>query len=71
MELFNRSVEKETEPLTWMFWRKRRYIVVMMVHLGYIANYSMRVNLSVAIVEMTKNRTVQYDDETTVNVRLI
>lgn len=52
-----------------MFWRKRRYIVVMMVHLGYVANYSMRVNLSVAIVEMTKNRTVQYADGTSGYVR--
>lgn len=61
-------VNQETEPLTWMFWRKRRYIVVMMVHLGYIANYSLRVNLSVAIVEMTKNRTVQYEEGPAVNV---
>lgn len=51
-----------------MFWRKRRYIVVMMVHLGYIANYALRVNLSVAIVEMTKSRMVVYDDGTSVNV---
>lgn len=62
-----RSVDREKEPLSWQFWRKRRYIVVMMVHLGYIANYSMRVNLSVAIVEMTKNRTVLYEDGTSGN----
>lgn len=56
---------REAEPLTWMFWKKRRYIVVLLAHLGYISNYSLRVNLSVAIVEMTKNRTVQYEDGTT------
>lgn len=47
-----------------MFWRKRRYIVVLLAFLGYISNYSLRVNISVAIVEMTKNRTVEYPDGT-------
>lgn len=65
-KIFNifRSVSEEAQPLTWMFWQKRRYIVVLLAFLGYVANYSLRVNLSVAIVEMTKNRTVQYEDGT-------
>jgi len=48
----------EKEPLTWMFWKKRRYIVVILAFFGFFNVYSLRVNLSVAIVAMTENRTV-------------
>ncbi|XP_058975538.1 sialin [Musca domestica] len=48
----------EDEPLTWRFWRKRRYIVVLLAFFGFFNVYSLRVNLSVAIVAMTENRTV-------------
>lgn len=48
----------EAEPLSWRFWRKRRYIVVLLAFLGFFNVYSLRVNLSVAIVAMTENRTV-------------
>ncbi|XP_030370470.1 sialin [Scaptodrosophila lebanonensis] len=48
----------ENEPLSWRFWRKQRYIVVLMAFFGFFNVYSMRVNLSVAIVAMTENRTV-------------
>lgn len=47
-----------------MFWRKRRYIVVLLAFLGYCSSYSLRVNLSVAIVAMTENRTVVYENGT-------
>ncbi|XP_037934645.1 sialin-like [Teleopsis dalmanni] len=47
----------EAEPLSWRFWRKRRYIVVLLAFFGFFNVYSMRVNLSVAIVAMTENRT--------------
>lgn len=47
-----------------MFWRKRRYIVVLLAFLGYVSSYTLRVNLSVAIVAMTENRTVYYDNGT-------
>ncbi|XP_037809154.1 sialin [Lucilia sericata] len=48
----------EAEPLSWRFWRKRRYIVVLLAFFGFFNVYSLRVNLSVAIVAMTENRTV-------------
>lgn len=47
----------EAEPLTWRFWKKRRYIVVLLAFFGFFNVYSLRVNLSVAIVAMTENRT--------------
>lgn len=40
------------------FWRRRRYFVVMMAFFGLFNVYALRVNLSVAIVAMTENRTV-------------
>ncbi|XP_037908104.1 sialin-like isoform X2 [Hermetia illucens] len=52
------SNDSENDTLTWMFWKKRRYIIVLMAFFGYFMSYALRVNLSVAIVEMTKNRTV-------------
>ena len=48
----------------WMFWKRRRYIVVFMAFLGFFNVYSLRVNLSVAIVAMTENRTVHYENGT-------
>lgn len=36
------------------FWKKRRYIVVLMVFFGFFNSYSMRVNLSVAVLAMTE-----------------
>uniref|UniRef100_A0A1A9W4V1 Sialin n=1 Tax=Glossina brevipalpis TaxID=37001 RepID=A0A1A9W4V1_9MUSC len=48
----------EAEPLSWKFWKKRRYIVVLLAFFGFFNVYSLRVNLSVAIVAMTENRTV-------------
>ncbi|XP_058461728.1 sialin-like [Malaya genurostris] len=46
----------------WMFWKRRRYVLVLMAFLGFLNLYTMRVNLSVAIVAMTENRTVLQDD---------
>lgn len=58
------GIKPEAEPLSWRFWRKRRYIVVLMAFLGFFNVYSLRVNLSVGIVAMTENRTVHYDNGT-------
>ncbi len=55
----------EKEPLTWMFWKKRRYIVVVLAFFGFFNVYSLRVNLSVAIVAMTELRPVVYSNGTT------
>lgn len=54
----NNNELQESEPLTWRFWRKQRYIVVLLAFFGFFNVYSLRVNLSVAIVAMTENRTV-------------
>ena len=51
----------EDVPLSWRFWQKRRYVVVLLAFFGFFNVYSLRVNLSVAIVAMTENRTV-FDD---------
>lgn len=58
------AVKPEAEPLSWKFWRKRRYIVVVMAFCGFFNVYSLRVNLSVGIVAMTENRTVHYENGT-------
>lgn len=54
----------EAQPLSWKFWQKRRYIVVMLAFFGFFNVYTLRVNLSVGIVAMTENRTVQYANGT-------
>lgn len=43
---------------------KKRYLIVLLAFLGFVNLYTMRVNLSVAIVAMTENRTVEHDDGT-------
>ncbi|XP_055606518.1 sialin [Uranotaenia lowii] len=48
----------------WMFWKRRRYVVVLMGFLGFFNVYSLRVNLSVAIVAMTEMREVDYGNGT-------
>lgn len=54
----------EAQPLTWKFWQKRRYIVVLMAFFGFFNVYTLRVNLSVGIVAMTENRTIYYSNGT-------
>lgn len=51
----------ETVP----FWKKRRYLLVLMGFLGFTNVYTLRVNLSVAIVGMTEIRTITYENGTT------
>ncbi|XP_031633346.1 vesicular glutamate transporter 1 [Contarinia nasturtii] len=58
------AIKPEIEPLSWKFWQKRRYIVVLMAFLGFFNVYSLRVNLSVGIVAMTEYRTVYYPNGT-------
>lgn len=50
----------ETKP----FWRKRRYLVVLLAFFGFFNVYALRVNLSVAIVAMTEVREVQQQNGT-------
>lgn len=65
------SIKPELEQLSWRFWRKRRYIVVLMSFCGFFNVYSLRVNLSVAIVAMSENRTVHYANGTMGHVCVI
>lgn len=58
------------EQLSWRFWQKRRYIVVLMAFFGFFNVYSLRVNLSVGIVAMTENRTIYYENGTVGHVRI-
>ncbi|KAJ6646669.1 Vesicular glutamate transporter 1, partial [Pseudolycoriella hygida] len=57
------SMHQEAEPLSWRFWRKRRYIVVLLAFLGYVKSYSLRVNLSVAVVAMTGDERTRDNDD--------
>lgn len=52
------GVVVETRPL----WKKRRYLVVLMAFLGFVNIFTLRINLSVGIVAMTENRTVEHED---------
>lgn len=47
-----------------MFWKRRRYVVVMMTFLGCTVMYTMRVAMSIAIVAMTENRTISLENGT-------
>lgn len=49
---------RETRPL----WKKRRYLVVLLAFFGFINIYTLRINLSIGIVAMTENRTVEHSD---------
>lgn len=52
------SVENEEVIETRPFWLKRRYLVVLMAFFGFFNVYSLRVNLSVAIVSMTEIKNI-------------
>lgn len=47
----------EVDPNWWKMWRNRRYILSIMAFFGMFNMYSCRVNMSVAVVAMTKNGT--------------
>ena len=49
---------------TLPFWRKRRWLVIFLAFFGFINIYTLRVNLSVAIVKMTENRTIILENGT-------
>ncbi|KAL7051887.1 hypothetical protein ACKWTF_004680 [Chironomus riparius] len=40
------------------FYLKKRYLIIFLIFIGYINLYTMRVNMSVAIVALTQNRTI-------------
>lgn len=54
---------------TWMSF-PRRYLIAIMAFFGFFNIYSLRVNLSIAIVAMTENRTTIHANGTIGYVRL-
>lgn len=55
----------------WLFWKRRRYVVAVLAFFGFFNVYSLRVNLSIAIVSMTENRTVVHENGTTTYVSIL
>ncbi|GAB0100070.1 MFS domain-containing protein [Sergentomyia squamirostris] len=63
----HRQVENDqNDKLTWRFWQKRRYILVFLAFLGFINVYTLRLNLSVAIVAMTEKFNTTLENGTVV-----
>ncbi|XP_046664263.1 vesicular glutamate transporter 2-like isoform X2 [Homalodisca vitripennis] len=50
----------------WMFWKRRRHLVTFLAFLGFFNVYTLRVNLSVAIVAMNSPYNVTLDNGTIV-----
>ncbi|XP_044751569.1 sialin-like isoform X2 [Coccinella septempunctata] len=57
-------LSNEDETSSWKFWRKRRYVVATMAFFGFFMIYALRVNLSIAIVAMTENKTLVLENGT-------
>lgn len=56
---------------SWKFWKKRRYVVAVLALLGFFNVYSLRVNLSIAIVAMTEFKNITTNGTTalvTINI---
>lgn len=54
---------QETQPEDpTPFWKRRRYFVVMMAFFGLFNVYALRINMSVAIVDMTDFKNVTQED---------
>ncbi|KAJ6643258.1 Sialin [Pseudolycoriella hygida] len=61
-------LEYEEQPKeSFPFWKKKRNLVVVLAFFGFFNVYALRVNLSVAIVAMTDNRTVTLSNGSQVN----
>lgn len=54
------KITKVTETLP--LWKKRRYLIVLLAFFGFVNIYTLRINLSVGIVAMTENRTIEHED---------
>jgi ACS family sodium-dependent inorganic phosphate cotransporter len=44
------------------FYLRKRYLIVLLAFFGYVNLYTLRVDLSVAIVALTENRTILNED---------
>lgn len=58
------------EDIGWKFWKRRRYVVAFLAFLGFFNIYALRVNLSIAIVAMTENKTVILENGTAITVSI-
>ncbi|KAF2887772.1 hypothetical protein ILUMI_18401, partial [Ignelater luminosus] len=47
---------------SWKIWKQRRYVVAILAFFGFFNVYALRVNLSIAVVAMTENRTIELED---------
>ncbi|KAF7267420.1 hypothetical protein GWI33_019354 [Rhynchophorus ferrugineus] len=61
------SIVEDDHP-AWKFWKKRRYIVATMAFFGFFNVYSLRVNLSIAIVAMTQDRYAVLENGTKISL---
>ncbi|XP_023310014.1 sialin [Anoplophora glabripennis] len=57
---------ERNKSVGWMFWKKRRYVVSVLAFGGFFNVYSLRVNLSIAIVAMTELKNVTLSNGTVV-----
>lgn len=60
----------ESENTLWQMLTLRRNVVGLLAFLGFFNIYTLRVNLSVAIVAMTKNYTIEAENGTVYDVRI-
>ncbi|XP_050502026.1 sialin-like isoform X1 [Diabrotica virgifera virgifera] len=51
---------------SWKIWRHKRYVVAIMAFLGFMNIYTLRANLSIAIVDMTQLKNITLDNGTTI-----
>lgn len=49
--------EFNTKTNMWLFWKQRRYVLTFMLMLGQAIMFSLRMNISVAIIPMTTDVT--------------
>ncbi|EEB20071.1 sialin, putative [Pediculus humanus corporis] len=66
-DCFSESSDDGLGP-QWKIWRRRRYVVAYLALLGFMNVYSLRVNLSIAIVAMTNNYNVTLENGTVVEM---
>uniref|UniRef100_A0A6P7FXI1 Sialin n=1 Tax=Diabrotica virgifera virgifera TaxID=50390 RepID=A0A6P7FXI1_DIAVI len=60
------SEKTDGSDVSWKFWKIRRYIVALLAFLGFFNLYTLRVNLSVAIVDMTQKKNITLENGDTV-----
>lgn len=53
---------------SWKVWRQQRYVLTFLVFLGYFNIYSLRTNLSIAIVAMVQDRYATLENGTEINL---